>query len=81
MVLAQLEADLARERTLAGLERARAEGKRPGPKPKVNAEQLAEALRLQAAGESVLAISKALGIPRSTIHRAMTRDARTEQFA
>jgi putative DNA-invertase from lambdoid prophage Rac len=62
------------ERTKAGLERARREGKRIG-RPRADVD-LERALRLRGQGRSVRQIGRALGLGASTVHRALvTHDA------
>jgi DNA invertase Pin-like site-specific DNA recombinase len=75
--VAELERDLLRERTHAGLERAKAEGKRLG-RPKSDAwkhrDQIKAALDQ---GESISALARQFGCSRASIHRV--RDATTSQ--
>lgn len=67
--LAKQEAIRVSERTKAGLERARAQGRVGGrPRTNVAAEQV---LRLHRAGKSLTAIGKELGAGKSTIHRLL----------
>lgn len=66
--VAEMERDLIRERTRAGLERAKAEGKVLGRKPvttQEKREQIRERLR---AGESITEVARALGVSRGTIY-------------
>lgn len=72
-VFAQLEADIIRERTLAGLARSRKLGRRPGPRPTLIGVKLARARRLRRAGRSLRHIARVLGTSRASVHRA-TRD-------
>lgn len=69
--VAQFEADLIRERTLAGLALARKRGRRPGPRPTLVGERRARALRLRRAGRSVRQIAEVLGTSKSAVHRAL----------
>jgi DNA invertase Pin-like site-specific DNA recombinase len=74
---AEFERDLIRERTLAGLDRARRAGKtlgRPGAGPKA----LEAARAMLASGAGILKTAKELGIGTGTVHklkRAMAADA------
>ncbi len=64
--IAEFERERLRERVLAGLARARAEGRRLGQTPHpITAEDLARTNHL-----SVRRAAAALGIPRSVLHRA-----------
>lgn len=71
--VAEFERDLLRERTAAGIERARAEGKQPGRPSRLTDEQRAEIRARLAAGATIYALAKELGVDRRLIHRA--RDA------
>jgi DNA invertase Pin-like site-specific DNA recombinase len=67
--LARQEAIRISERTKAGLERARAQGRVGGrPRAKVNTEQVR---RLHEAGKSLTAIAGQFGCGKSTIHRLL----------
>ncbi len=68
--VAELERDLIRERVRAGVERARQRGKRLGrpPKEPIDVERAAA---LIAAGASKKAVAKALGVPRTSLGRAL----------
>jgi DNA invertase Pin-like site-specific DNA recombinase len=68
--VAQFERELIKERTLSGLHAAKASGKKLGRRRKVF--DRAEALKLRANGQSWRTISKALGIPVSTVVDACT---------
>jgi len=61
------------ERTKSGLERARAEGTRLGREPSLSDDQRADVRTQLAAGMSVSALARQLGVSRMTIMRA--RDA------
>jgi DNA invertase Pin-like site-specific DNA recombinase len=67
--VAELERELIRERTRAGIEAARRRGRHPG-RPPVKFD-LGRARELQAGGMSIRAISKALGVAASTVHRGL----------
>jgi DNA invertase Pin-like site-specific DNA recombinase len=66
---AQFERDLIRERTMAGLERARKNGKRLGRPRKVF--NRAQAERMKAAGMRVRQIAEKLGVSKSVVQREM----------
>jgi DNA invertase Pin-like site-specific DNA recombinase len=66
---AEFERDLIRERTLAGLQRARQAGRKGGRPAKVFRRDQASALRKQ--GLSWRAIERKLGVPQSTIRKAL----------
>lgn len=67
--VAELERELIRERTIAGIEAARRRGSRPG-RPPVEVD-VHRARRLQAEGQSLRAIGKALGVAAATVQRAL----------
>jgi DNA invertase Pin-like site-specific DNA recombinase len=69
--VAELERELIRERTRAGIEAARRRGRHPG-RPPVKFD-LDRARELQAGGMSIRAISKALGVAAATVHRGLRR--------
>jgi DNA invertase Pin-like site-specific DNA recombinase len=69
--LAEFERDLIRERTMAGLASARAKGNVGGRRQKLTPEQVVMARDLMAAGRSGREVSKAFGIGRSTLYRAL----------
>ena len=68
--LAQFELSILKERTCAGLERARAKGKRLGRPPK-NTVDVAKALKLIEGGMSKKAVARELGVPRTSLLRAL----------
>jgi len=65
--LAKQETIRLSERTIAGLERSRALG-RVGGRPRVKCDR-AEVLRLHAEGKSLAAISRAVGVSKTSVHR------------
>lgn len=68
--LAEFERDLIRERTKAGLEAARARGRKGGRKPVLSADQIAVVRRMHADGQhSVAAIADVVGVSRATVYR------------
>lgn len=68
--VAELERELIRERTVAGIEAARRRGRHPG-RPHVVFD-LVRARELRAMGKSVRAIGKELGVAPATVHRGLT---------
>jgi DNA invertase Pin-like site-specific DNA recombinase len=72
--LAEMERDLIRERTQAGLAAARARGRLGGRKPKLSGKKLARARELLANRDiSVGEVAATLGVDRSTLYRALAR--------
>jgi DNA invertase Pin-like site-specific DNA recombinase len=68
-VFAELERGMIRERVMAGLARARAEGKKTLGRPKVG-KKVEDAIRARlSAGDGMLKVSKALGVGVSTVMR------------
>ena len=67
--LAEMERDLIRERTRAGLEAAKSRGRQGGRPAKLTAEQIDHARKL-ARTESMADIAKSFGVSRSTLYRA-----------
>jgi DNA invertase Pin-like site-specific DNA recombinase len=65
--LAKQETIRLSERTIAGLERARAQG-RVGGRPRIDCNR-GKLLKLLAAGKSLGEISRELGISKTTVHR------------
>jgi len=71
---AELERDLIRERTMAGLAAARAQG-RTGGRPRVmDSDKLAVARARRANGESPTQIARALGVSRASVYRYLSAD-------
>jgi DNA invertase Pin-like site-specific DNA recombinase len=72
--LAEFERDLVRERTRAGLDAARARGRRGGRPSVLTGHKLQVAREMHASGRyTVAAIAKALGVSRASIYRHLTR--------
>jgi putative DNA-invertase from lambdoid prophage Rac len=69
--VAAFELDLIRERTTAGLERARSDGKKLGRPQALDAAGIAQARARKAAGDSVSAIARDLKVSRATVLRAV----------
>ena len=71
--IAELDRDIIRERTLAGLAAARAQGRRGGRKKSITEGQKLEAKRLADAGElSITDICKKVDISRASYCRLVT---------
>lgn len=73
--LAEQETRRLGERTRAGLERARARGKRLGrPRRYISPAELERARKLRDAGVSMRVIAQRVRVPRATIHRALVSE-------
>lgn len=71
---AEFEREMIRERTRAGLARARAEGRVGGRRPKLTPRQEAEAVEMVASGrKSAAEVARLFGVHRSTIGRLLGR--------
>ncbi|WP_377829297.1 recombinase family protein [Bradyrhizobium lupini] len=68
---AQLDRAFILSRTKEGRERAKAQGRRFGPKPKLSQEQIAHARDLQGEGRGMREIGTLLGCHASTVSRAL----------
>lgn len=67
---AELERDIIRERTIAGVQAARAKGKRLGRPPAMTSEMVEDARHLLTApNATVSAVAKRLGVSRATIYK------------
>lgn len=73
---AQLERQAIARRTKAGLERARAEGKRVGRPPALTEETLAAVQQDLAEGMPVAAVARKYGVPRTTLIGYLERSTR-----
>ncbi len=72
--LAEMERDLIRERTRAGLAAAKARGRQGGRPPKLTVQQLGHARRLLSDPLTTsLEVAQTLGVARSTLYRALGR--------
>lgn len=70
--LAEMERDLTRERTMAGLAAARARGRKGGRPPALLQRQLTQARHLMQHPDQPMAeIAATLGVSRSTLYRAL----------
>ncbi|TFF04447.1 recombinase family protein [Cellulosimicrobium funkei] len=70
--VAQMEADLARERTLDGLAAARARGRVGGRPSVMTPDRVAAARVALAGGQSRAAVARALGVSRDTLYRHLS---------
>jgi len=68
--IAEVERDLIRDRGIAGLRRAKAQGRRLG-RPRLHQVDAAEARRLMAQGLSLRAAGRALGVHPMVVRRAL----------
>ncbi|MEU2899120.1 helix-turn-helix domain-containing protein [Streptomyces sp. NPDC007056] len=66
---------LIKERTRAGLDAAKAQGRTGGRPSVVNEDVLTVAGARKAKGESVSAVAKALGVSRATLYRHLGDDS------
>ncbi|KUN85626.1 recombinase family protein [Streptomyces griseoruber] len=71
VAFAELERDMIVERTRAGLDAAKAQGRTGGRPSVMDADKLVAARARKAKGESVTAIAKALKVSRATLYRAL----------
>jgi DNA invertase Pin-like site-specific DNA recombinase len=69
--LAEMERDLIRERTTAGLAAARARGRKGGRKSKLDDAKLDAARKLLTAGTPAVDVAKTLGVGRATLYRRL----------
>jgi len=70
---AEYERTLISERTRAGLDVARAAGRRIGRPPALTEEQKTSARQLHAQGRSIAAIARVFGVSRATIRRTIAK--------
>jgi DNA invertase Pin-like site-specific DNA recombinase len=76
-MVAEFESDLIRLRTKEGMRVAKAKGRLRGRQPKLNPRQEAHLVALHRAGaHSTAELSDLFGVGRSTVYRAIERDAR-----
>lgn len=81
-VFAEMERNLLRERTRAGLAAARARGRQGGRKPHLSADGLDTARRLMADPTlSMGEVASRVGVGRTTLYRALSRPVRTAEAA
>ena len=67
--VAQFERDLISERTLSGLKRAKAQGKKLGRPKVINPAKREKALQMLSEGKSISEIARELAVSRMTIMR------------
>ncbi len=65
--VSEMERDLLIERTQAGLQRAKAEGKKLGRKPTLSPDDRSQIMALKAEGASLAVLAKRFGVSRSAI--------------
>ncbi|MFJ8262348.1 recombinase family protein [Rummeliibacillus sp. NPDC094406] len=73
-VFAEFERDIIQQRTKAGLEAARAKG-RKGGRPSIDAKTKRQVKALYDAGESATDIAKEFGIGRATVYKIVNEEA------
>ena len=71
--IAEFERAIIRERTRAGVAAAKARGRAGGRPSKLAGERAEHALNLLAAGSSISAVARSMGVSRAAVHRAMER--------
>jgi DNA invertase Pin-like site-specific DNA recombinase len=69
--LAEFERGLIHERTVAGLEAAKAKGHHGGRKPRLSPEQVQAARKMHTDGKNITEIARVLGVSRPIIYRAL----------
>jgi DNA invertase Pin-like site-specific DNA recombinase len=73
--IAEFERDVIRERTMAGLEAARARGRKGGRKPIMDQKKVALASRMMQDRETPISqVCKAVGVSRATLYRYLAPD-------
>ena len=70
-ILSSWEREMIRERTLAGLERAKSEGKTLGRKKVINDEITTKIIELRNAKKSIRAIASVVGVSRGTVSNVL----------
>ena len=75
VAFAELERDMIVERTRAGLDAAKAQGRTGGRPTKMTARKLKEARQLRAEGKSYAFIAKELEVGQATVYRALTESS------
>jgi DNA invertase Pin-like site-specific DNA recombinase len=73
-VFSEFERAMIRERVMAGLARARAQGK-PIGRPKVNGQVETKVLKLRAGGMGIKRIAKEAGVAVGTVYRILDQAA------
>lgn len=74
-VFAEFERAMIVERVKSGLERAKAQGKRLGRRPKDDPDLIAEVKRLRAQGVGINKIARQVGVGTSYVQRVVAEDA------
>ena len=74
-ILSSWEREMIRERTLAGLERAKSEGKTLGRKKVTNDTMTARILELRTEKKSIRQIASEVGVSTATVHRELKKVA------
>lgn len=69
--LAQMERELVRERTQAGLSAARARGRVGGRKPKIDESKKKAAKRMLESGMTATEVARTIGVSRATLYRSL----------
>ncbi|GBQ31309.1 DNA-invertase [Gluconacetobacter sacchari DSM 12717] len=72
---AEFEREIIKERTIAGLEAARAAGRKLGRRPKLSGRQKDHALEMAATGSTNGQIASVLGVSVSTVQRLTAQNA------
>jgi len=73
--VAEFERDLILERTMAGLEAARAGGRKGGRKPVIDGKKISLASKLMRDRETLISeVCEAVGVSRATLYRYVTPD-------
>jgi DNA invertase Pin-like site-specific DNA recombinase len=75
---AELERDINHERTMAGLEAARAQGRHGGRPTVMDEDKLAAARARRERGESPTAIARALGVSRASVYRHLAAESQED---
>lgn len=71
---AEMEREIIRERTLAGIAEARRQGREPGAPPKLTKEMLDTAKILLEAGHGYTEVARRLGVHKTTLYRRLPVD-------
>ena len=74
-ILSSWEREMIRERTLAGLERAKSEGKTLGRRKVTNDTMTAKIIELRSAKKSLREIASEVGVSIATVHRELKKVA------
>ena len=74
-ILSSWEREMIRKRTLAGLERAKSEGKTLGRRKVTNDTMTAKIIELRSAKKSIRQIASEVGVSTATVHRELKKVA------